>query len=305
MTRLAVLSDIHGNLLALDAVIRDMEALAEPVDQVIVAGDSINIGLQSVEVLDRIAALGWAAIRGNHEFYLLDHGTEREPASRRDFTMPPWLSQTIPKHWKARLAAFPDTLSLHYPDAPPVRVAHGVPGDPWRGVYPASFQSDSEVAALLAGTLERTVILGHTHLPLKRRVISANSEWQIYNPGSVGFAIDGQPGTATYMLLAGSLAGWRADLRRVPFDLPTMLDALERIDYVAAVGPVGRLLIEELRTGELRVQPYSKWAHEQHPLTPMTLPFIAEFLALDPAQIRSYMLPQYQFEYERTERALI
>ena len=71
MTRLAVLADIHGNLPALQAVIADMAQFA--VDQVVVAGDSVNWGPFSRQVMELIWAHRWPVIRGNNELYLLDY----------------------------------------------------------------------------------------------------------------------------------------------------------------------------------------------------------------------------------------
>ena len=77
MTRIAVLADIHGNLPALNAVIDDMARFA--VDHVVVAGDSVNWGPFSREVLEIIAARKWAVIRGNNAYYALDYATGRAP----------------------------------------------------------------------------------------------------------------------------------------------------------------------------------------------------------------------------------
>ncbi len=71
MTRLAILSDIHGNLPALEAVMADMAQFV--VDHVIVAGDSINWGPFSREVVETVLLNNWAAVRGNNELYLLDY----------------------------------------------------------------------------------------------------------------------------------------------------------------------------------------------------------------------------------------
>ena len=83
MTRLALLADIHGNLPALEAVIADMAD--EQFDQVIVAGDLINIGPFSAQVLQTVFERGWPASRGNHEIYLLEHGIVQQPVARRDW----------------------------------------------------------------------------------------------------------------------------------------------------------------------------------------------------------------------------
>ena len=71
MTQLAILSDIHGNLPALDAVLNDLAQFK--VDQVVVAGDVINWGPFSAQVMERVTREGWPALRGNTEFYLLDY----------------------------------------------------------------------------------------------------------------------------------------------------------------------------------------------------------------------------------------
>ena len=80
--RIALLADIHGNIHALEAVITEIERL-QP-DQVVVDGDLINAVPFSGPVIDRIRRLPWAVVRGNHEFYYLDHGTERAGPGRDD-----------------------------------------------------------------------------------------------------------------------------------------------------------------------------------------------------------------------------
>ena len=82
MTRLAILADIHGNLPALAAVRADLATQA--VDRVIVAGDLINWGPCSAQVVEQVVADGWDVVRGNHELILLDYGTPRAPAAWED-----------------------------------------------------------------------------------------------------------------------------------------------------------------------------------------------------------------------------
>src|SRR3972149_5518130 len=100
MTRLAILSDLHGNLPALEAVQQDLSRFQ--VDYVIVAGDVIDRGPFSVQVLERVTREGWAVIRGNAEFYLLDYGTPRAPAEWNDlslFPLHPTLHRQLNGHW--------------------------------------------------------------------------------------------------------------------------------------------------------------------------------------------------------------
>src|SRR5690348_6158021 len=127
MTKLAILSDIHGNLPALEAIAADFAQCK--VDQVVIAGDLINLGPYSADVIDRALESSWSVIRGNHEFYLLDYQTSRAPASRNDptrWSLLRWSYQQLGEERRRRIATWPDRLSLRFPDGPPVLVAHGV-----------------------------------------------------------------------------------------------------------------------------------------------------------------------------------
>lgn len=272
MTRLAVLSDVHANLPALEAILQDAAQFA--VDQVIVAGDLINCGAYSVQVMERLMAENRAVMRGNHEFYLLDYGTSREPASRRGYTLPRWLNEMIPAYWRNVIAALPDTLTLFYPDAPPVRVVHGRPGDHWHGLYPTT--SDDEIRAALAGVQEKTVIAGHTHLPFERHV----NGWHVLNAGSAGLPLEGNPAIATYILLHSRPDGWDAEFRRLSYDISPLFEEFERIQFVQAVGVTARMYIEEFKTARLRIAPFHVWRHATYPDQPATLDMADEFLSL-------------------------
>ena len=166
MTRLAALADIHGNLPALQAVIDDMAHFA--VDHVVVAGDSINCGPFSREVMELVLERHWALIRGNNEFYALDHDTPRAPEHWSSFTLPPFLREQLGAHWLAVIAGLPDALSLRFPDAAPARVAHGVPGNPWIAITPRSTADD--VNAWLNGVEETTIISAHSHIAMERHL---------------------------------------------------------------------------------------------------------------------------------------
>lgn len=276
MTRIAVLADIHGNLPALEAIIADMQPFAP--DAVVVAGDLINLAPFSSEVLTRVFDLGWATIRGNHEFYLLDYDTPRAPAHWQDYTTPRWLNATIAPALKRRVAALPDTLTLYYPDAPPLRIIHGFPHTHWDGIYPSL--PDVDVARNLVSVAEETVVCGHVHLTQERRVQADGRCWHIINPGSAGLTLDGQPGTAQYALLDGDAGGWRVTFRRVSYDLARLLAALDSPGYRAAHGPFARLYAEEFRVGWVRIWPFQDWRKQVHPDASVSDALVDEWLAL-------------------------
>lgn len=287
MTRVAVLADIHGNLPALEAVLADMRAYAP--DAVVVAGDAVNWGGFSAEVTQVIYERRWPVVRGNNEYYLLDGGPARRPAAWAHFTLLEWLAGQL-RGWQPVIAAWPDDLLLRYPDAPDLHVFHGLPGNPWAGVYPAPHHDDATVGGWLADARAATVVCGHTHLPLDRQ----GGTWRVINPGSVGVPLDGQP-TASYMVLDGDADGWRvAAARRVPFDVAAAVDGLVRSGFVAAGGPIAELALEELQQHVIRVHAFLRWHWDAHPGAPQTPAHLAAFRQLDPrpyaaAPYRRYM----------------
>jgi predicted phosphodiesterase len=286
MSTIAVLADIHGNLPALQAVIEDMER--SPVDAVVVAGDLINWGPFSLEVLELVTDEGWAVIRGNHEYYLLDYGTPRAKAEWHDtsqYPQLPVLRQQLEGHWHSVIATWPDTLSLRFADAPPLRVIHGTSRSCWEPIYPNT--PVESIKALLSGIEEMTVVAAHTHLPMDRIA----GHCHIINPGSVGVPLDGVFG-ASYALLEGDAQGWQAELRRIPFDYEPLFAEFERLHWVEEFGAVGQLAVEEFRTARPQINPFLVWRKQHHPDAKITRELLEEFQKVDPIDytVSAYLL---------------
>jgi len=285
MTVLAVLSDIHGVWPALQAVEADLAQFE--VDQVVVLGDSVNLGPSSPRVVTHILEQGWVVIRGNNELALLDYGTARAPAEWQDrsqFAPLDWLNRQFSPALKAIIAAWPGTLELRYGDAPSLRLVHGSPRSAIDGIYPTS--TGEEIGCCLAGTVEETVLAGHTHLPLDR----TSGRWTVLNPGSVGIPIDGNP-AASYLLLEGDAQGWRPTFRRLPFDHQPVLDEFERLGYEAEGGIIAQLVVETVRTARPEVMPFLRWRQDHHPDQPLDAGMLAEYRQ-DGAWLR-YVHPAY------------
>ncbi len=297
MTRLAVLGDIHGNLPALEAVWADLSQFE--VDHVVVAGDVINWGPFSLEVLEFLDERRerCSIVRGNHEFYLLDYDSPRAPEAWKRITGerltgPRWIHQLIGDTWRRRIAGWPDTLSLRFADAVPLRVVHGAPGNPWQGVYEDT--PVEVVAEAFASVKESTVVSAHTHLTLDRQV----DRWHIVNPGSAGNPTDGIP-DASYMLLESGEGGWHATHRRVPFDRSRVIQELERQSAIAEHNDFGRFIVEEFRTARPWVGPYMLWRRTNYPNEPMTTS-LAELFTEDLR--REHTFPAYQLNLPEEEQ---
>jgi len=270
MTRLAILADINGNLPALNAVLADIEK--DNVDHIVIAGDNINMGPFSVQVMERIA--GFAVIRGNHELYLLDYNTPRAPAHWHDFTQPPWLNAVIPTYWRNVIATMPDTLQLRFSDAPPVRVVHGSPRSHWESIW--AHTPDDEVLPMLQNVEESLVIAAHTHIAMDRQI----GRWRVLNPGPLGMPLDGNH-ASHYMLLDGNADGWTPTFRRVNYDLTPLLAEFERIGFVDACGATGRMIVEEFRTARSYIDSFNRWRREAYPDLSGTLAMTDEFMAIE------------------------
>ena len=256
MTKLAILSDIHGNLPALEAVLFDLNNFH--VDHVIVPGDVINFGPFSRRTAQIVIEQGWSVIRGNNEYFLVDYKTPRAPKEWNDpiqFTPIAWLNRQFDLDLKNRIACWPDALNLRFQDAPPIQVFHGAPDNPWGSIYPT--MSDQEIEKLLDPIQADIVICGYTHLPMDRQV----GRWRMFNPGSVGVPLDGIF-SASYMILEGNEKGWEPTFRRIPFDYQAIFEEFERSGYNKESGPIGKLMLEIFRTAR-PLFGYFHW-HEVH-----------------------------------------
>ena len=255
MTRLAILSDIHGNLPALEAVIADMDQFNP--DHVIVAGDLINTVPFDAEVVSTIVRRGWTAIRGNHEFYMLDYGTPRERSNMRNSPSPAWLNKNL-KEWVPYLSAMPDQLTLYYRDAPAVFVTHGLPANPYDA--PTRTTANERVISWLKDIKETTYICGHYHLSVDRHI----GQWHVLNPGPVGAVMDGTH-DACYLLLDAAGDHWDTTFRRVPYDFSRVEAAFQEHNLDNILGVEGFLKCEQLRRARPTIINFNEWLTTNHP----------------------------------------
>ena len=281
VTRLAVLSDIHGNLPALEAVLADVET--QQVDQVVIAGDLVNWGPFSAQVMARVTGNDWAIIRGNNEYYLLDYNTPRQPDHWRNYSLLPWLYEQLKGHWHHVIASWPDELTLYFPDAPPIRMFHGMPRNPLRSLHP--LLTDEAIDGELAGVEARTIISGHSHLAMNRQTASHH----VINPGSVGVPLDGEF-SASYALLDGDASGWTPIFRRLAFDSTTLFEEYTRTRFAERYGIEAQLVIEEFRTARLQLHPFLMWHRQQCPDAALSPEALAEFRQIDKW---AYTPPEY------------
>ncbi|MCS0600380.1 metallophosphatase family protein [Streptomyces sp. LP11] len=212
--RLAVLSDIHGVLPALEAVLAEPEVAAA--DRIVLTGD-ITAGPQPAEVLDLLRA------QGDRVLWLAGNA-DREPVEYRRGERPEipdpigsYAAEALTDEQVAFLATLPTTLTLRVRGLGRVLFCHATPRDDEEMVLVDS--RPERWAEVLTGLDPGigTVVCGHTHMPYVRLAHSR----LVVNPGSVGMPY-GRPGAHWCLLGPGT------DLRVTPYDIPAAITRLVR-----------------------------------------------------------------------------
>ncbi|MDP9245103.1 MAG: metallophosphatase family protein [Chloroflexota bacterium] len=195
----ALFSDIHANLVALDAVLGELPA----VEAIWVMGDTVGYGPDPSETLARLRERGAAIVAGNHDRAVATgEGLELFNAAARDAAERhrSWLSADE----RDALAELPVTLEIDG-----YGICHGSPRDPlWEYVFDAR-----TAAASMSGLAGTRFCVGHTHVPATFRIGDGKV---MINPGSVGQPRDGDPRAAFALL---DLAAATVDFRRVEYDV--------------------------------------------------------------------------------------
>jgi len=236
MTRLAVLSDVHGNLPALEAVLADIETQGTP-DATWVLGDLVAFCPWPAETLVRLRALPDVAfLQGNTDRYIV---TGRRPAtpvrSPEDWQAMPDTLAMRDAHfrWSVERLSYADYEFLR--DLPPrleqdvlgygrIVAVHATPADDETNIRPDT--PDDEICPHLAGLDACLLLYGHTHRPVERTV----GPVRLVNPGSVGLPLDGDPRPA-YGLLDFEGGQCAVTLRRVAYDVEAVVTELEWVGY--------------------------------------------------------------------------
>lgn len=225
--RIAVLSDIHSNLAALDAVLGHAGA----VDAVWHLGDVVGYGPDPDGVVARLSGVGALGVLGNHDAAALG-GPEIEWFNPDARAAAVWTRDRIAADTRRWLAALPETALIDG-----VSLVHGSPRDPLR-----EYVTTPEVASANLPYLTTAIGLhGHTHVPavFTQRDGAMLVEWPqdgdllefedeptLLNPGSVGQPRDGDP-SASYMIL--DQAAGHATWHRVAYDIATVQAAMRAV----------------------------------------------------------------------------
>lgn len=242
----ALLSDIHANLPALDAVLADIEQ--QHVDAAFHLGDLVGYAPWPNEVVQRLATAGIPGVAGNYDSTVATdykhcgcryEDQRQEELSHLSYA---WTREHVTPPTKAWLGALPFRIDIRplggHAAGPTVTLVHG--NHTLNTVYVTEERSDDFLAKMASGVGARrgdVIAFGHTHKPWERLVEGI----QFINTGSVGRPKDGDP-RAGYVILEFATSEPSIEFRRVEYDV-------EMAAHAILGSTLPRDLADYLRTG--------------------------------------------------------
>lgn len=214
--RLALISDVHANLPALEAVLAAVRRRG--VDGVLVAGDVVGSGPHPAEVVEVLAEHGVTGVRGNvdRKVLALAEHPRRLPdivAEGKRKSNYAWTAMQLERAQRQWLAALPARRSWQV-EGVEVLVVHGSPVDDTDYLYPSL--TPLGLAERLRGEPAPPVLVcGHSHIPFARRIGST----LVVNCGSVGRPVDGDPRASLALLEVDGTGRVRARIERVAWEV--------------------------------------------------------------------------------------
>ncbi|UCE88514.1 MAG: metallophosphoesterase family protein [Pseudomonadota bacterium] len=250
--KIAVLSDIHGNVPALDAVLGDLERWAP--DEVIINGDLVSRGPLSLACMELLRRRCPQAryIKGNHEEFVV--ASARQPCDPDDplfdlYRFAQWTARQIDGEVEV-LDAWPDHFELTDIEGGSFHITHGSRLGNRDGIRPDT--ADADLSEKLGDP--RDLFVGsHTHRPLLRRYNGT----LVVNTGSVGQPFDGDH-RAAYGQFTFHNGCWQAEIARVAFDKARASRDFFESGFVEECGPVAHLIHVEFEQARIHVGPWRR-----------------------------------------------
>lgn len=225
--RVAVISDVHGNAVALAAVLHDVQRISP---DLIVCGGDLTWGPQPQETLQLARAVGVPVryVRGNAERALLEPSDKPTPRER-------WLLERHSAEDIAFIRTFEENVVIDLAALGRVRFCHGSPRSDEECITPAT--PDRRIRELMAGVAEQILVSAHTHIQFDRAVAGIRS----INAGSVGMPYEGRDGAFWAVL------GTDVELQCTGYPLADAVAA-----YRASGDPLTDAMIEILESSPTR-----------------------------------------------------
>lgn len=242
--KIAILSDIHGNLPALKTVAADVESWQPHL--VIVNGDIVNRGPLSRHCLEFVQQKQetdhWQVLRGNHEDYILECARPDSPRSGPQYEImrfAHWCYAQLNGH-TAYLADLPEQFTYTAPDGSQLRATHASMRNNRDGIF---LESDDDELRAQITPAPAVFATAHTHQALIRRV----DQSLVVNVGSVGAPFDEDPRAGYGRFTWTPTSGWNAEIVRLAYDRAQTEQDFVTSGFLTEAGPLNQLMLIELR----------------------------------------------------------
>ena len=207
--RLAIISDIHSNLPALQVVLEQIEK--EGIDRILCAGDIVGYGPFPNEVIERLKRIELTTILGNHDRAVLSRDSSNMNIQAQDAVW--WTIENLKQEGQDYLARLRSKESFFW-NGLSIAIYHGSPKDD--NEYVPEESADDELLELAKSDF---LILGHTHVPFVKSLDIGT----VINPGSVGQPRDGDS-KASFAIYDHRLR--RFEVKRLAYDIDTVAEAM-------------------------------------------------------------------------------
>lgn len=224
--QVALISDIHGNGVALDAVLEDVER--EDPDQIVCLGDVAQAGPHPVRALERIRELGCPVINGNTDEWLLDfeipEDEEYEDKPQWVYDIGEWVADQLDQEHVEFIESFEDTVSVDLANGAKLLCYHGSPRSPWEHIR---VTSDEGLLEDIRETVDADLLIGgHTHDQMYRN----HKDVTFVNAGIIGLPakfVDGEPMLsewAEWAMISSSNESHTVELRKTKYDVEKVIE---------------------------------------------------------------------------------
>jgi predicted phosphodiesterase len=210
--RIAVYSDVHGNVQGLEAVLDDIQRIG-PFDQIVAAGDHCLNGPEPARALDLVMESATAVLYGNTDRDIVHHGSTDPDLGKKKSASIEWTREQLGPERLQILDGLDFEFAVHAPDGSRLLVVHANPHDVDRHIFPD--MDDDELRVLIGEVDAAALAFGHLHIPFTRYLDGV----MLANIASAGAPRDGDQRAAWGAFSWDEATGWSVETRRVDYDM--------------------------------------------------------------------------------------